>query len=178
MTPIRALTRSVARASFSNVLTLAAMALGLLLSGVFTVFYFSQSWTAYDQARHDSGVQIAQMLGSAYADGKMPAIEMALEGPLVDRAVLLDTEGKVIAGSIASEFARKAATFPVSHNGETLGSLTYATSTKYTPPMPYWLAIIVCVAISAISAFIMRAFARTRAETARASMRLSAASMA
>ncbi|MBO6695408.1 MAG: EAL domain-containing protein [Henriciella sp.] len=161
MTPIRALTRSVARASFSNVLTLAAMALGLLLSGVFTVFYFSQSWNAYAQARHDGGVQISQMLGTVYADGKMPAIEMAMEGPLAGRAVLEDAQGNVISGTMAPDFADKATTFPLTHDGEALGTLTYATSTKYSPPLPYWLAVLVCLGISAISALIMRAFARS-----------------
>lgn len=151
----------MARASFSNVLTLAAVALGLLLSIVFTVFYFSQSWNAYAQARHDGGVQISQMLGTAYADGKMPAIEMAMEGPLVGRAVLEDTQGNVISGTMAPDFADKATTFPLTHNGETLGALTYATRTKYTPPLPYWLAILVCLGITAISGLTMRAFARS-----------------
>ncbi len=161
MTPLKALTRSVARASFSNVLTLAAMLLGLLLSGVFTIFYFSQSWNAYQNARHDSGVQVSQMLGTAYANGKMPAIEMAMEGPLGDRAVLRDPEGNVLYGKMTPTFAHRASTFPVSHNGEALGTLTYATNTTYIPPLPYWLAALLCLAISAISALIMRAFART-----------------
>ena len=130
MTPIRALTRSVARASFSNVLTLAAVALGLLLSVVFTVFYFSQSWNAYAQARHDGGVQISQMLGTAYADGKMPAIEMAMEGPLAGRAVLEDAQGNVISGTMAPDFADKA---PAPHGKQAFGLAGWEIVSRASP---------------------------------------------
>lgn len=137
------------------------MMLGLLLSGAFTVFYFSQSWNAHQNARHYNGVQLSQMLGASYADGDIPAIEMALDGPLAGRAVLRDTEGNDLFGSVTPQFERKAETFPISQGGEDLGSLTYASSRPFTPPLPYWLAALLCLAISAISALIMRAFART-----------------
>lgn len=142
-------------------LTLAALMLGLFLSSVFTIFYFSQSWNAYQNARHDSGVQLSQMFGAAYASDQTPAIEMAMDGPLAQRAVLRDTEGNILFGSMAQEYVRKAETFPVIHDGETIGSLTYASNRTYTPPMPHWLAALLCVAIAAITALIMRAFART-----------------
>lgn len=142
-------------------LTLAAMLLGLLLSSVFTVFYFSQSWNAYQNARHDSGVQLSQMFGAAYANDQTPAIEMAMGGPLAQRAVLRNMDGDVLFGSMAQEYVRKAETFPVSHDGEAIGSLTYASNRTYTPPMPHWLAALLCVAIATITALIMRAFART-----------------
>lgn len=142
-------------------LTLAAMMLGLLLSGAFTVFYFSQSWNAHQNARHYNGVQLSHMLGASYADGDIPAIEMALDGPLSGRAVLRDPEGNDLFGSVTPQFERKAETFPINQDGEAIGTLTYASSRPFTPPLPYWLAALLCLAISAISALIMRAFART-----------------
>jgi len=157
--PIRALTRSVARASFANVLTLAAMTLGLFLSSLFTLFYFSQSWNAYQTSAHHSGVQISEMLSIALADDKMPAIEMAMDGALNGRAVLRDPDGDVVYGTLNAAFERKSETYPLVHGGETLASLTYAPNTAFTPPMPYWLAVLVCISISVVSALIMRAFA-------------------
>jgi len=157
--PIRAFTRSVARASFANVLTLAAMSLGLVMSGLFTVFYFSQSWNAYETGAHRNGVQVSEMLSTALADQKRPAIEMAMEGPLADRAVLRNADGVILHGSMSAEFAGKAEEFTLEFDGETLGTLTYAPNTVYRPPLPYWLAVLLCISIAAIAALVMRAFA-------------------
>lgn len=159
MKPIRALTRTVARASFANVLSLAAMSLGLVMSALFTLFYFSQSWNAYQISADRSGMQVSEMLSTALVDGKQPAIEMAIDGALADRAVLRGPDGEVLFGSLASGLEQRAADYPLQHNGQKLGTLTYAPNTTYTPPLPYWLATLLCISISAISALIMRAFA-------------------
>ena len=135
------------------------MSLGLVMSGLFTVFYFSQSWNAYQNGAERSGVQVSEMLTMALVDEKTPAIEMAVDSALADRAVLRAPDGEVLYGSLSPTFEANAAVFPLEHNGETLGTLTYAPNTAYTPPMPYWLAVLLCFAIAAIAALVMRAFA-------------------
>ena len=99
------------------------------------------------------------MLRTALVDGKQPAVEMAIDGALADRAVLRGPDGEVLFGSLASGLEQRAADYPLQHNGRKLGTLTYAPNTTYTPPLPYWLATLLCISISAISALIMRAFA-------------------
>lgn len=161
MKPIRALTRSLARASFANVLTLAAMSLGLMLSGLFTLFYFSQAWNAHQLSAHTSGVQVSEMLSTALVESKTPAIEMAMDGALSDRAIIRNPEGDVIYGTLSAENAELASTYALTHDGVSLGTVTFAPRNEFVPPMPYWLAITLCFAIAAIAALVMRAFAST-----------------
>lgn len=161
MKPIRALTRSLARASFANVLTLAAMLLGLLLSGLFTLFYFAQAWNAYQVSTETNGVQVSEMLSTALVESKTPAIEMAMDGALADRAIIHGPDGEVLYGTLSTENAALAVTYDLNHDGVSLGSVTFAPRNEFVPPMPYWLAASLCLAIAAIAALIMRAFATT-----------------
>ncbi len=161
MKPIRALTRSLARASFANVLTLAAMLLGLLLSGLFTLFYFAQAWNAYQVSTETNGVQVSEMLSTALVESKTPAIEMAMDGALADRAIIHGPDGEVLYGTLSTENAALAVTYDLNHDGVSLGSVTFAPRNQFVPPMPYWLAASLCLAIAAIAALIMRAFATT-----------------
>ena len=159
--PIRAISRSLGRTSFATVLTLASSSLGLILSGVFTVFYFSQAWTAYQVSAHENGLQVAQLVTEDLAHGNTIAIETAMQYSLADRALILDPMGEPMLGDLSVEMNLRAAEFPLIHDGEVLGTLVYAPSFAFKPPLPIWAAILLCVVVSIIAALVMRAFART-----------------
>lgn len=160
MRQVRALTRSLARASFASVLTLAAFALAISMSGVFTVFYFSQSHAAYQNNAYESGLQIANMTADAYARGDRSAIEHAMNTVFADRAMVLDVDGKVVAGGLSTDSERLASNYVLMHDGATFGTLSYAPSFAYKPPLPIWAAIAICLLLSMMAALVMRTFAR------------------
>ncbi|MHA7898409.1 MAG: bifunctional diguanylate cyclase/phosphodiesterase [Henriciella sp.] len=161
MRPIRAFSRSLARASFANVLTLAAMLLGLLLSSVFTIFYFNQAWTTYQRSAQENGVQVAQLVSEELARGELGAIEAATKQSLADRAAIYDAEGTLLVGSISPAFETRTDTYPLMRGEESLGTMIYAPGFAFRPPIPYWAAALICLIVSAVSALIMRMFAQT-----------------
>ena len=161
MKPIRAISRTFARASFANVLSLAAMLLGLTLSGVFTLVYFTQAWNTYERASHENGLQVADLVTEELAHNEMRAIETAMEHSLAGRAAIYDPEGTLIVGDLSPEVKSRAMQFPLDHDGVSLGSLVYATSYGFRPPIPFWLAIALCVGVSGVAAVVMRFFAQT-----------------
>ena len=161
MKPIRVFSRSLARASFANVLTLAATLLGLLLSSVFTVFYFTQAYNSYERSAHENGVQVAQLITEELARGEMGAIEAAMTHSLADRAIVLDPEGNTLVGSVSDSFAARTAEYPLVSADESLGTLVYAPSFAFRPPVPYWAAALICIFVTVSSAMIMRLFAKT-----------------
>lgn len=160
MRQVRALTRSLARASFASVLTLAAFALSLSVSSLFTAFYFSQSHAAYQNTAYETGLQIADMMGEAYATGGPSAIEHAANTTFADRAVVLDMDGNVVAGGLSEQAERSASNFLLTYDGEALGTLSFAPKLAYKPPMPVWAAVGIIILIAVMAALIMRAFAR------------------
>ena len=161
MKPIRALSRSLARASFANVLTLAALALGLLLSFIFTAFYFNQAYKAYQHSAHENGVQVAQLISEELANDQTRAIETAMQHSLSGRAELLNPSGEVVHGVMTETARARAESFPLTHDGVELGTLIYAPSQTFTPPIPYWIAALICVGVAIISGLSMRFFALT-----------------
>ncbi len=161
MKPIRAFTRSLARTSFATVLSLAAALLALVLSGAFTIFYFSQAWNAYQASAHENGVQVAQLISEELAYDETRAIETAMQNSLADRALILDPNGEPVLGDISAEFQPRTMEFPLAHEGEPLGTLVYATGVAFRPPLPVWAAFLICLVVTGISALVMRFFART-----------------
>ncbi len=140
-------------------LTLAAFSMGLTLSATFTAFYFSQSWNAYHQSAHQSGVQVAEMTSLALADGELSAVNSAMDDILLDRALIRGTDGAVMMGNMAPNNVDRATEFNLVHDGQPLGTLSYAHAFPYTPPMPLWLAVLICLGIAALAALVMRGFA-------------------
>ena len=140
--PIRAFSRSLARASFASVLTLAAALLGLLLSFIFTAFYFNQANEAYNFSAHENGVQVARHT-------------------LAGRAEILSPAGGVLHGSMTDKARARADSYPLVHEGETVGTLTYAPSAVFDPPIAYWLAALICFGVAFLSGMTMRLFALT-----------------
>ena len=136
------------------------MVLGLLLSTIFTVVYFTQAWNAHLVSVNENGEQVAQIVTEELVRGELAAIEAAFENSLSDRAILLDPDGNVILGAMSPSIEPRARTYPLTANGETLGTLTYATSFAFKPPLPFWAAILICLSVAGIAAFIMRVFAR------------------
>lgn len=137
------------------------MLLGMLLSSIFTVFYFSQAWNTYEVSAHENGVQVAQLISEELAREEMGAIEAALEQSLANRAAIVDVDGAHVIGAIAPEYAGRVADYPLQSGDLALGTLTYAPSFPFQPPLPYWAAILICVVVSACAAMTMRLFAKT-----------------
>ena len=160
MNPFRSIIRSLARASFANVLTLVAFSLGLVLSGFFTVFYFSKSWDAHDLSARESATQVVEMVSAAIANDQTSALETITDGTLKNRSAVYDAEGYLLFGRVAPSLQSTATDYPLMHDGQQIGTLSYAPSFAYQPPMPYWLAILLCLSIAAIAALVMRAFAK------------------
>ena len=161
MKPIRAFSRSLARASFASVLTLAAALLGLLLSFIFTAFYFNQAYEAYNFSAHENGVQVAQLISDELANEQTQAIETALGHTLAGRAEILSPAGDVLHGSMTDKARARADSYPLVHEGETVGTLTYAPSAVFDPPIAYWLAALICFGVAFLSGMTMRLFALT-----------------
>ncbi|MFN3213152.1 MAG: EAL domain-containing protein [Henriciella sp.] len=161
MKPIRALSRSLARASFANVLTSAAMLLGGLLSGIFTAFYFNQAYHAYEISSLENGRQVAQLITEELAQNEMNAIDIAMTNTLSDRAILLSTEGEVLSGSLSAAADKYARSYPLTSQGTLIGTLVYAPSLPFEPPIPYWIAFLICLGVTLISGITMRFFALT-----------------
>ncbi|MEM7328555.1 MAG: EAL domain-containing protein [Pseudomonadota bacterium] len=161
MKPIRAFTRSLARTSFASVLALAAAILALTLSSLFTIFYFSQSWNAYQMSARDSGAQVAELMSEELAHNETRTIETAMQHSLADRALILDPVGEPMIGDLSADAAPRAMRFELTHGDETLGTLVYAPRLKFRPPLPVWAAILICFGVTALSALIMGFFANT-----------------
>jgi predicted signal transduction protein with EAL and GGDEF domain len=137
------------------------MVIGLFLSSVFTTFYFAQAWKTYQVSAHENGIQVAQLVSEELARDELSAIEVAIENSLADRAMILDPQGKLIIGALSPDAETRAANYPLTQNGEVLGTLRYAPSFAFEPPIPYWMALTICLLVSLISAICMRLFART-----------------
>lgn len=137
------------------------MVIGLFLSSVFTTFYFAQAWKTYQVSAHENGIQVAQLVSEELARDELSAIEVAIENSLADRALILDPQGQLIIGAMSPDAETRAANYPLTQNGEVLGTLRYAPSFAFEPPIPYWMALTICLLVSLISAICMRLFART-----------------
>ncbi|MEL7042898.1 MAG: GGDEF domain-containing phosphodiesterase [Pseudomonadota bacterium] len=161
MKPIRTLSRSLARASFANVLSLAAFLLGLLLSIAFTAFYFNQSWNTYQISAYESGAQVAQILTAEIIRDGGNSIAAALDSSLDNRALVLSPDGEPMFGGLDAVLERRAIALPLTHQGQSLGTLIYAPSFEYAPPIALWVAASICFGVSFVSALIMRFFAQT-----------------
>lgn len=142
-------------------LSLAAALLALILSGAFTIFYFSQAWNAYQTSAYENGVQVAQLMTEELAHNETRAIETAMQHSLADRALILDPTGEPVLGDISPEFQSRTMQFPLEHEGNALGTLVYAPGFAFRPPLPVWAAFLICLGVTAISALVMRFFART-----------------
>lgn len=142
-------------------LSLAAALLALVLSCAFTLFYFSQAWNAYQVSAHENGVQVAQLMTEELAHNETRAIETAMQHSLADRALILDVTGAPVLGNVSPDFQSRAMEFSLDHEGETLGTLIYAPGFAFKPPLPLWVAFLICLAVTAIAALVMGIFART-----------------
>ena len=142
-------------------LTLAAFSLALALAAAFTVFYFSQSWNAYHSNAHQSGLQVAEMTSLALADGELAAVDSAMDDVLADRAIIRGVDGAVMMGNMAPNNLDRATEFKLAHDGQSFGTLSYAHAIPYKPPLPLWLAVLICFGIAALAALVMRGFAAT-----------------
>lgn len=110
---------------------------------------------------NENGVQVAQLMTEELAHNDLRAIETAMQHSLADRALILDPQGEPILGDLSSEMQTRAAEYPLVHDGETLGTLVYAPSFAFQPPIPVWGAVLICLAVTLLSAAIMGFFART-----------------
>ena len=137
------------------------MVIGLFLSSVFTTFYFAQAWKTYQVSAHENGTQVAQLISEELARDELSAIEVAIDNSLADRARIVDPQGNLIIGTLTPEAEARAADYPLTHDGASLGTLRYAPSFAFQPPIPYWLAITICIIVSLISGICMRLFAST-----------------
>lgn len=142
-------------------LSLAAALLALILSGAFTIFYFSQAWNAYQTSAYENGVQVAQLITEELANNEIRAIETAMQHSLADRALILDPTGEPVLGDISPEFQSRTMQLPLEHEGNALGTLVYAPGFAFRPPIPVWAAFLICLGVTAISALVMGFFART-----------------
>ncbi len=142
-------------------LSLAAALLALILSGAFTIFYFSQAWNAYQTSAYENGVQVAQLITEELANNETRAIETAMQHSLADRALILDPTGEPVLGDISPEFQSRTMQLPLEHEGNTLGTLVYAPGFAFRPPIPVWAAFLICLGVTGISALVMGFFART-----------------
>jgi len=143
------------------VLSLAAALLSLVLAGAFTIFYFSQAWNAYQMSAHENGVQVAQLMTEELAHNETRAIETAMQHSLANRALILDLNGEPVLGDISPEFQTRVMEFSLEHEGESLGTLVYAPGFAFQPPVPVWAALLICLGVAIIAAFVMRLFALT-----------------
>ncbi|MEM9572738.1 MAG: GGDEF domain-containing phosphodiesterase [Pseudomonadota bacterium] len=142
-------------------LSIAAATLALTLSVAFTIFYFSQSWNAYQLSARESGAQVALLISEDLARNETAAVEATLEQSLANRAMILDASGAPTLGSLSDEAQARSMDFALTHGDQTLGTLVYASSFTYQPPVPLWGAVLICLAVTALSALVMGFFAST-----------------
>lgn len=142
-------------------LSLVAAGLALILSTIFTVFYFSQSWNAYQISAQESGKQVAELMSEELVHNETSAIETAMQHSLAERAMILDPSGDPMLGDLSAPAEARALEFPLTHGDETLGTLIYAPRLEFKPPLPIWAAILICLGVTALSALIMGFFANT-----------------
>ena len=141
-------------------LSIAAATLALTLSVAFTIFYFSQSWNAYQLSARDSGAQVAQLLSQDMVGGDTEAIATTLDRSFADRAMILDPAGTPVHGTLSEEMQTRSMEFPLTDGDQTLGTLIYAPSAAYQTPVPLWAAVLICLAVTTLSALVMGFFAR------------------
>lgn len=142
-------------------LSLVAAALALILSSIFTIFYFAQSWNAYQLSAQESGAQVAAIMSEELAHQETRAIETAMQHSLAERALILDPAGEPLMGTLTPAAEARAKHFPLTHGDETLGTLVYASRHEFQPPLPIWGAVLICLGVTGLSALIMGFFANT-----------------
>ena len=142
-------------------LSVVAAGLALILSSVFTVFYFSQSWNAYQLSAHESAVQVADLMSEELAHNELHAIETAMQHSLAERAMILDPAGEPILGTLSERSEKRAIELPLMHGDKELGTLVYTPRVEFKPPLPIWGAILICLGVTGLSALIMGLFANT-----------------
>ena len=138
-----------------------AATLALILSTLFTLFYFAQSWNAYQLGAHEAGLQVAEIMSEELFHQDTRAMETAMQHSLAERALLLDPTGTPLMGTLAPEVESRAKQFPLTHGDETLGTLVYASRHQFQPPLPIWGAVLICLGVTGLSALIMGFFANT-----------------
>ncbi|MEO1305435.1 MAG: GGDEF domain-containing phosphodiesterase [Pseudomonadota bacterium] len=141
-------------------LTAVATVLALFLSSVFTVVYFTQAWNAHQAAVHESGLQVAQLVSDELVQSDVAALEDTLNNALSGRAQLFDSDGNIVTGTMTAGAEARALEFPLTTDELNLGTLHYAPNLTFKPPLPYWAAILICLIVTVLAAFIMRMFAR------------------
>ncbi len=139
----------------------AALALSVLLSSMFTAFYFNEAWTTYQNSERESGIQLAAIFSADLGREEKQLIEKAMSTVLEGRAAIIAPDGIVLYGEIHPDVEMRTKDFALESDGTRLGTLKYATRVPFAPPVPYWLAVVLCVAISIMAAIIMRIFAMT-----------------
>lgn len=133
----------------------------MTLSVAFTIFYFSQSWNAYQLGAKASGTQVAQLLSQDLIGGDAQAIETTLDQSFTDRAMILGTDGARLHGSLSEEMQARSMEFALTDGDQTLGTMVYAPSLAYQTPVPIWGAVLICLAVTTLSSLIMGFFAST-----------------
>ncbi|MEL6860285.1 MAG: EAL domain-containing protein [Pseudomonadota bacterium] len=101
------------------------------------------------------------MTSLALADGELAAVDSAMDDVLADRAIIRGVDGAVMMGNMAPNNLDRATEFKLAHDGQSFGTLSYAHAIPYKPPLPLWLAVLICFGIAALAALVMRGFAAT-----------------
>jgi len=138
---------------------LAAFLLGLVLAIIFTMFYFTQAKTTYENYSEASAQQLSAIFAADMVENDLSLSNKAMDTFLSGRAMILDSEGQIVAGVVDRKIEPRTRSYPIQDNGERIGTLIYAQRDPYAPPIPYLWAAIICLTVAALSGLAMYGFA-------------------
>lgn len=137
-----------------------AFSLGLILSAIFTVFYFVQSHNSHVAQTEAFASRISLTIAQDLSDGDIAEVERQLSTLAPGKVVVVDSDGNRIAGTLPRSMRSKGKSYSIVLSGEPVGELIAVAILPYQPPMPYVVSVIACLAIAALAALVMHALAK------------------
>lgn len=155
--------RRLSRASFVDVLPVSAFWLGGILAIVFTIFYQVQ-WQAEYNRKVESHAQYAIALATrGLINDDLAQVKADMEVIAPEGALLTTQKGDLLTLVEGPRLFKDGRTYPIVDQGRKLGDLIVVPTLEYKPPMPYFLLVVLIVAVSLIAAWMIRALCKIAA---------------
>ena len=129
------------------------VSLGIALS-LILVFLVVSIGSNVARSHSDSRAQtvlIAEIVASDLAAGDMPGVDATLRASGAERLVLIDPDGRPVAGDLPEAEHAGAISVPVIHEGRRLGTLRSHGLVPFQMQLPVWVILLMCSAAASIA---------------------------
>lgn len=130
------------------------------MAAFFTIYYFQVSYTGYVDQQETYAERVADALSADVAYGNSSNATILLMALAPRGASVKGISGEELAQLNIADVPENTPKTVIEHNGRTVGSLQLVPLQRYTPPMPYILAIFIIGLVSLVAAAMVYYFAR------------------